>query len=304
MSVLNFINKSFSEFPNSNTINAEDLVLVSIGTPDGYDSRRVSAKALSNALNNQLEIESLDTVEKTVVGAINELKEGATSPMYIGTLNAGDTQITFSNPNIKTTSFFEFFTSQYGINPSKIISLTNGTIVIGFDAQQTDLQVGIRFTNNGGIIEGRASGGSTTVIANPDGEATECLNKIQIANTIYSLANSNVYSTEEIPIGIWIDGKTIYRKVFVNTETIRSSSDVNMQYVGDLNVDTYVTVRGVINQQGEGFGAPIPRLYPPEQRASVGFDVSDNYIRLCFYGNLLEFAPGKIQIILEYTKNE
>lgn len=40
------------------------------------------------------------------------------------------------------------------------------------------------------VIEEGGGGGGTTVVANPEGEATDCLIKIQIGSTIYEINNS------------------------------------------------------------------------------------------------------------------
>ena len=68
------VDKSYSEYPNVNTINESDLFLISSDFPNGYDTRKTTTRTLANAINNQLEMASLDTGDKTIVGAINELK--------------------------------------------------------------------------------------------------------------------------------------------------------------------------------------------------------------------------------------
>lgn len=64
---------------------------------------------------------------------------------------------------------------------------------------------------------GGGGGGGTTVIANPAGAATDTLNKLQVASTIYSIpsgggGSGHTFSTTEQIYGTWIDGSTVYEK--------------------------------------------------------------------------------------------
>ena len=71
-------------------------------------------------------------------------------------------------------------------------------------------------------IYGRDNASGTTVIPNPEGEATDTLTKIQIGNDIYSLPQGGsggggsipAYSTNETSYCAWIDGTTVYQKTF------------------------------------------------------------------------------------------
>lgn len=55
--------------------------------------------------------------------------------------------------------------------------------------------------------------------------------------------SSDVYSTEETVVGTWIDGKPIYRKVYVTTS---SSTAVNVADTSSYNVDVCVKLYGII----------------------------------------------------------
>lgn len=107
------------------------------------------------------------------------------------------------------------------------------------------------------ITDEMATSGGTNVIANPSGEATETLTKLQVDETIYGISggggNANIwtgtqaeleevfdeleegtqinitddeqevveggtiYSEEEQVIGLWIDNKPLYQRTFVNS---------------------------------------------------------------------------------------
>ena len=66
-------------------------------------------------------------------------------------------------------------------------------------------------------------GGGTTVIANPSGEATDSLDKLQVENTIYQIPVGGKpinYSTDEKYTGQkWVDGKKIYQKTLAIKRT-------------------------------------------------------------------------------------
>ena len=69
-------------------------------------------------------------------------------------------------------------------------------------------------------IYGKDNASGTTVIPNPEGEATDTLNKIQIGSDIYEVVGSGgggsnpAYSINETPYCAWVDGTTVYQKTF------------------------------------------------------------------------------------------
>lgn len=72
-------NKSFSEFNTTTTIGGSDLMLLSKQSSDGYDTRNAAMQTVANSINNQLTMASLDTTNKTIIGAINENKSNIDS---------------------------------------------------------------------------------------------------------------------------------------------------------------------------------------------------------------------------------
>lgn len=67
-----------------------------------------------------------------------------------GTLLAGNTSVTLSNPSIKNASNLEFFTDVFGICPTNAV-VSTGSITLTFDAQANDLGVKVRVTNTGAV---------------------------------------------------------------------------------------------------------------------------------------------------------
>ena len=63
----------------------------------------------------------------------------------IGTLTAGQTDITISSELITTSSTIEVFTDVFGVNPTNIVT-TTGQVVITFPVQASDLGVKVRIS--------------------------------------------------------------------------------------------------------------------------------------------------------------
>ncbi len=59
------------------------------------------------------------------------------------TLAAGATSVTISDSRITTNSALSFYTSVYGTNPTAV-SVANGSVTLTFDAQNADMEVGVR----------------------------------------------------------------------------------------------------------------------------------------------------------------
>ena len=92
-------------------------------------------------------------------------------------------------------------------------------------------------------------GGGTTVIANPVGQATDTLNKLQVGSTIYSVSGGGGgsdcnYSTTEHVVGTWIDGKPVYGIVIDNLNiTAPTYNDWSQVYADNLNIKELIDSR-------------------------------------------------------------
>lgn len=67
--------------------------------------------------------------------------------------------------------------------------------------------------------------------------------------------NKLTYSTDEIVVGKWIDGKPLYRKVFQNVSITSSNSD--LVDISGLGIQTVVKVYGIIDTSTSNH-FPIP----------------------------------------------
>ena len=80
-------------------------------------------------------------------------------------------------------------------------------------------------------------------------------NDVPNAKTVKSYVDSkNVYSTDEIVVGKWIDGKPIYRKVY-EISSLPNNGRMNVD-CNILNVQHVITMRGVMESPTEWDNMP------------------------------------------------
>ena len=116
-----------------------------------------------------------------------------------------------------------------------------------------DKRIKYLFENGGG-----GGGGGTDVQANPQGTPTDYLNTIKIASSIYSVEKpADIYSTEERQVGVWVDGRPVYKR------TYDLGSDVSVSY------NSWTTLSNVIIPNLDfivkGYGTNVGGTYTPLQ---------------------------------------
>ena len=111
------------------------------------------------------------------------------------------------------------------------------------------------------------------------------------------LNNLEHYSTEETFTGkYWIDGKKIYRKVLTGTFTGDNENDINIAYLGTVNI---VSMQGTINNGS--FIFPINNYYglSTEYWVSTFYDNYTGYLKMNA-GN--KYTDDPYIVIVEYIK--
>lgn len=112
-----------------------------------------------------------------------------------------------------------------------------------------DKRLAYLFENGGG------GGGGTTVVANPAGDATDELEKLQVANTIYGIPMSVG------AVGLFIDTNNVIKA----TTSIPANTDVSYTATQDCCV-RYTLVSNANNQSSVKIdGVPINSTYIPSQ---------------------------------------
>ena len=109
------------------------------GSQSGYSNYAFTADNMANAFLNFLFPLALNTTNKSVFGAINELA-AANGIAVTGTLTAGATTITLTDEAITTDSKFDFYTSIFGVNPLSV-TVATGSITLEFEAQSVNMTV-------------------------------------------------------------------------------------------------------------------------------------------------------------------
>ena len=104
----------------------------------GYINVHLSAAAIGDGIGLLLFPTRLNTINKSIFGAINEIAAGGV--ILTGTLTAGQTTITLSDAAIDGNSTFDFYTSIYGVNPTAV-AVTTGSITLTFEQQAADMGV-------------------------------------------------------------------------------------------------------------------------------------------------------------------
>lgn len=101
------------------------------------------------------------------------------------------------------------------------------------------------------------------------------------------------YSTTETPIGVWTNGKIIYRRVFSAT-TGSSAVTAWTNLVNCPNVDEIINLYGCVYHNAEK--QPIPR-----------YEDGNYYLILLYTGNFIQyrvngFLNDPLKLVIEYTK--
>lgn len=117
-----------------------DLLEVAEPKGTGYLSKRVTGQQIANYVNTSQQYDTLNTTDKTTVGAINEVLQTATGFVFMDTLIAGQTVVQFQNPIITENSTVDLYTSVFGVMPNSVTTV-NGSITIVFEAQSFNVGV-------------------------------------------------------------------------------------------------------------------------------------------------------------------
>ena len=105
----------------------------------GYSSNYITAMDLFSSAFSDLQFPLIftKTTAKTPAGAINEL-----APVKVtGTLLAGNTSITLSDPAISTSSKFKFYSDKCGLYPTAEPVTVAGSITLAFEAQPSNVAI-------------------------------------------------------------------------------------------------------------------------------------------------------------------
>lgn len=111
-----------------------------------------------------------------------------------------------------------------------------------------------------------------------------------------SFKKNNIYSTNEMVVGKWIDGKPIYRKAVPVTVTQAGPQNVNH---GISDVDRFISYGGSFKRRG-GSTQVIPALYTNWEVWIYDFGTTSFIVRTS--SNQFNAGVNDFYVVLEYTK--
>lgn len=313
--------KGISFFGTAAEIVAGTLLLIS--NPDaqatsGYSTYKISAPELAAAILDVFEYtQELETSDKTIIGAINEIAQGGGG----GSVLYGTTQPT----------------AQQG---------TNGSLYIQYSgsAQQSNLAIVALWgkiegewleISTGGGGSSTLAGLSDTTITTPsdgqslvyDGTNSKWINKAtertltraqydalsqeeKMNGTTYYITDVtqsgdlHSYSTSEQAVGTWTDGKTVYEVTVSGTTTDSSNAEVNKVIFDGTNiVDEYISVEGTLKSGASGYDNQVLGGYVNSTN-HVGFYKPSSSKEVKMYYNSSAYPSGSAyKAIIRYTKS-
>lgn len=118
----------------------------------------------------------------------------------------------------------------------------------------------------------------------------------------------DIYSTEETKIGTWIDGKPLYRKVFIFTNITNDGS--NLLDINNLSVDALTNLYGMCYNAKSSFTGSTsigsyPLNYtnkPPSEPSLQGCRIMYEETTGYLWGGVYGFSTANFRVIIEYTK--
>lgn len=125
-------------------------------------------------------------------------------------------------------------------------------------------------------------------------------------NGVYEEIISNKaekYSTNELAVGTWIDGKTIYRKCLSLTSPGTANINTNIYTITE-NIDTLIDIKGTVYNKGASYKGLINSYITADDNISTwGFcDTSGKITNIrCRASGTRTNSP--MTVIIEYTKN-
>lgn len=119
-------------------------------------------------------------------------------------------------------------------------------------------------------------------------------NESNVQNELNGIYEKSIYSTEEIIVGKWIDGKPIYRKTLTGT----LGSDLYTVVIDPGLIDTIVNTYGIVIHPSTEAQMQLGCYL--NERNYCGFYVGGENICSIFYSE--QYATGSYKITVEYTK--
>ena len=139
------------------------------------------------------------------------------------------------------------------------------------------------------------SGGASSADKVKYDNRTSGLKATNVQGAVDEVNNRLNYSTDEQIIGTWIDGKPIYRQVFVSNTTLSIDSTLKTFTIGNIqNCEKLIRVDVLINDKNDNLSVN----YSLSNSGYSGYVTSDGKVNIS-YMNIMIKNPT---CIIEYTK--
>ena len=159
-------------------------------------------------------------------------------------------------------------------------------------------------------LDGKGAQAESTGLKNVRPTNTSVLYCIKYTNSLI-MQPANVYSITEKRIGTWIDGKPLYQKTVVFSDSFTCNPDTYYtvdKNINDLNIDTFVRNYTTFDHNGTTQDAPF-MVYTASGAQIVTASCShvivsgDDYLRFSYYRKTGSSAVSNIIVTVQYTKS-
>lgn len=203
--------KAFSDLDTAGQLDNTDIFALSKVSGSGYISAKASLTALATKIATAFNFTSaLQTTDKTLTGAINEVAQGSVSADVIA--DEFSTESTYA-------------VDDYVMHEGSLYKCTTAVTTAGaWDSTKWTETLVMDEVEAGG-------GGGTTVIANPSGTATDDLTKVQIGSTIYDIpGGGSSYTDVTGTLTAGSTSITLSDAAITTSSTIEVFNDLDVPY--------------------------------------------------------------------------
>ena len=224
--------KKISELTTASEIKNGDNLELSQDTGSGLVSLKATILAIANKILKGINFASdLQTTEKTVIGAINEVAQG-------GGGGGSSTLDGLNDVDIDNTTLADGQALVYNGTSEKWENGqggggTGGHTIIDENGNSMTARAGLQFFGAVEVTDDNANNRTLVEVLGGD------------------FYNPVIYSTEEREIGVWTDGKPLYEKTIIWTDVSTGNntlshgiSDVDYIFITDWNFDNVLGFEG------------------------------------------------------------
>lgn len=199
---------SIHDLPNG-VLTEDSLFAMAYPISGGYASGKIPASVLGKGLGEEVEFASLQTGNKTMFGAINELATASYGKVLTATLTAGQTTVTFTDSDIKEDSLIDVYSDPV----LNIVSdqSSAGSYAVTFEAQSSDVSIAIVIRGYREDTIASNTFGDNYTVNYPSGTITQIM--VCVYHDGFGLWNAINYGDHEDYLLVWTGTPPYYDSV-------------------------------------------------------------------------------------------